>query len=355
MTTQKFDSGRAAGSGGACSILTGGSPERDATRAGRGPGLASARRTLWAVAAAAASLAVGTGTLPAGTISVPNGSFESQVAPNPYVPPYVELRIDSWQKTPKPDSWDETAYGPWDQLIGLFANTPPGDPSHIDNCDGNQAVYLFANPQVGFFQDYDSIDWSSSSPSHAFDANFEAGKSYQLTAGVTISYYRPPTNGATLELSLYYRDAASNQVTVAATSITNTTEIFSNVTHLIDFQVNVPTVSAADAWAGRHIGVAVTSTGDTNLAGGAWDVDNVRLTATRTPVLTGSTVTNGQFGFTLESEPGLGFEILASSNPALTISNWTSVGTVSNYTGSVFFSEPATNVPGRLYRARQLP
>jgi hypothetical protein len=319
------------------------------------PRLTLAGRALLSVVAAAACLAAGTGTLRAGTIYVPNGSFESQVAPDPYAPPYVELRVDSWQKAPKPGWWDEIAYGPWDQLIGVFANTPLGDPSHLDNCNSNQAVYLFANPQVGFFQDYESIDWSTSTPSHAFNASFEVGKSYQLTAGVTISYYRPPTNGATLQLSLYYRDAASNQVAVAATSITNTTDVFSNVAHLVDVQVNVPTVSASDAWADQHIGVAVTSTVGFDLAGGVWDVDNVRLTATRTPVLTGSTVTNGQFSFALQSEPGVGFEILASTNPALTLSNWTILGTLSNYTGSVALSEPATNVPGRFYRARQLP
>jgi hypothetical protein len=316
---------------------------------------AGGRRSLIRPLARLAALALWTGTLGAATIPVPNGSFEAQPAPNPYVAPYVELRVDAWQKTAKPDWWDELAYGPWDQLIGLFANTPPGDPSHLDNCDANQALYLFANPQVGFFQDYDSIDWSTNTPSHAFNASFEVGTSYQLTVGVTLSYYRPPTNGATLALSLYYRDAASNQVAVATTSITNTPGVFSNVAHLVDFVVTTPTVLAGDAWAGRHLGVAVTSTGGFELAGGAWDVDNVRLTATRAPVLTGGTATNGQFGFTLESEPGLRFQILASTNAALTLSNWTSVRTLTNYTGSAAFSEPATNRPGRFYRARQLP
>ena len=295
------------------------------------------------------------GTLFAGTVAIPNASFESQPAPNPYVPPYVELRVDSWQKTPTPFWWNETAYGPWDQLIGLFANASQGDPSRIDNCDGNQAIYLFANPQVGVFQDFDSTDWSSTVPSHAFNASFEAGKSYQLTVGVTVSYYRPPTNGATLELSLYYRDAASNQVTVAATTITNTEAAFSNVTHLVDFKVNVPTVKSSDAWAGRHIGVAIMSSVSFDLAGGVWDVDNVRLTSTSAPILTGSTATNGQFIFTLQSEPGLGVEILASTNPASKAADWASLRTITNYTGSYLFSEPATNRPGRFYRARQLP
>ena len=310
-------------------------------------------RAFWSCVAAAAALFSWPGTLQAATVSVPNGSFESPLAPDPYAPPYVTLQVDSWEKTPKPGWWDENAYGPWDQLIGLFANTPLGDPSHFDNCDGYQAAYLFANPGVGIFQDFDSIDWSTNSPSHAFNARFEVGKSYQLTAGVSVSYYRPPTNGATLSLGLYYRDAASNQVTVASTSITNGPDIL--IGHLVDFQVNVPTVAASDAWAGQHVGLAIMSTVGFDLAGGVWDVDNVRLTSALAPVLTESAATNGQFSFMLDSEPGLGFQILATTDLALPISGWTSLGTLSNYTGSVSFSEPATNSPGRFYRARQLP
>jgi hypothetical protein len=354
MATPKSNDRAAGGTGEAHSLLARGLLGAAKIPAAGKLRLALAGHALWSVAAAAC-LAAGTGPLRAGTIHLPNGSFESQVAPNPYVAPYVELRVDSWQKTPTPFWWDEVAYGPWDQLIGVFGNTPLGDPSHIDNCDSNQLIYLFANPQVGIFQDYDSTDWSTNTPSHAFNAIFEVGRSYQLTAAVTVSYYRPPTNGATLELSLYYRDAAGNQVAVATTSLTNTTDVISKVSHLVDFEVNVPTVSAGDEWAGRHIGVAITSTVGSELAGGVWDVDNVRLTVTRAPVLTGSAIASGQFSFTLESEPGLGFEVLASPNPALTLSNWTSLGTLTNYTGSLSFSEPATNFPGRFYRARQLP
>jgi hypothetical protein len=310
------------------------------------------RRAFLGLVATIVCLAACNNRLQAAAVNIPNGSFESPVAPNPYVPPYVTLQGDSWEKTPKPGWWDETAYGPWDQLIGLFANTPSGDPSRLDNCDGTQAIYLFADPGVGFFQDYDSIDWSST-PSHAFNATFEVGKSYQVTAGISVSYYQPPTNGATLALSFYYRDASSNQVTIATTSVTNGPDI--QVGHLNDFQVTIPTVASGDAWVGKHLGVAVMSTVGFDLAGGVWDIDNVRLTSALAPVFTGSTATNGQFSFTLTSEPGLGFEILATSDPALPASGWTSLGTLSNYTGSISFSEPATNYPGRFYRARQLP
>jgi len=338
---------RAAGSTGeARCIMNGGLLGTAKTSAAGKLRLALTGRALWAFAATAASLATWTGTLRAGTIYIPNGSFESPVTS------YVDTRIDSWQKTPVPFWYNEATNGPWDNLVGLFLNTPLGDAQHIDNCDGNQAIWLFAYPQVGLFQDFNSTDWSNSTPTHAFNAQFEAGKSYDLTVGA-IGGGGGMLSNATMQISLYYRDAASNMVTVAATTITNTLDVFSNETHLIDFRVNVPTVSASNAWAGQHIGVAIMSTVGFDLAGGYWDLDNVRLT--ETPVLTGSAATNGQFGFTLESTPGLRFEILASTNISLPLSNWASLGTLTNATGSISFSEPATNFPQRFYRARQLP
>jgi len=288
------------------------------------------------------------GSLRAGTIPVPNASFESPVTT------YVDTRIDSWQKTPKPFGYDEAANGPWDQLVGLFINTAPEDPRHIDNCDRAQAIFLFAVPEVGLFQDYDSTDWANATPTHAFDARFEVGKSYDLTVGV-IGGGMGMVSGVTLEISLYYRDGASNQVTVAATSVTNTPTVFSNTTHLVDFQVRVPAVKAGDAWAGQNIGVQLLSTVDPALAGGFWDVDNIRLTSIREPILRGAALTSGQFGFTLESEPGLRFEILASTDLALPLAHWTSLGTVPNVTGNVPFTDPATASPRRFYRARELP
>lgn len=346
MTTPKSKGRAAGGTGKPRYSMIGGFLGAGKTTAFAKLRLALTGRALWAFAAAAASLATWTGTLRAGTIYIPNGSFESPTTA------FVDTRIDSWQKTPVPFWYNEATNGPWDNLVGLFLNTPPGDAQHIDNCDGNQAIWLFAYPQVGLFQDFNSTDWSNSTPTHAFNAQFEAGKSYDLTVGA-IGGGGGMLRNATMQISLYYRDAASNMVMVAATTITNTLDVFSNETHLVDFRVNVPTVSASDAWAGQHIGMAITSTVGTNLAGGYWDLDNVRLT--ETPILTGSAATNGQFGFTLESTPGLRFEILASTDVTLPLSNWASLGTLTNDTGSVFFSEPLTNSARRFYRARQLP
>src|SRR5438046_1711605 len=109
-------------------------------------------------------------------ISVPNGSFES-----PPVLFTVSINIDSWQKSARPDWYDDTdSPYKWNQLTGAFKNTPTNAPDHIDNCDGNQAIWMFAIPEVGLFQDYNTTDYRSTVPTHEFNATYEAGKSYHL-------------------------------------------------------------------------------------------------------------------------------------------------------------------------------
>ena len=301
---------------------------------------------------ALAALAAWTGPLQAGPLYLPNASFESPVVPP--VSPYAGPDMDYWQKSPQP-AWYEPTNNfntPWDFLTGTFYNVPfPG--VFIDNCDGTQAAFLFALPEVALFQDYDSIYGTNTTPSHAFNAMFEVGKSYTLTVGA-VGGGGGMQEGATLELSLYYRDSASNMVTVTATTITNTTQLFPTNTHFVDFQARAPTVKAGDPWAGQNIGVQLLSSiTDTNLAGGYWDLDNVRLTAG--PALLAPAQTNGQFTFLLDSEPGLRFEILATTNLSLPVSSWTNLGTVTNVTGTIAFLDPATNLNRRFYRAHQVP
>ena len=302
------------------------------------------------------ALAVWTSPLQAGTITIPNASFESPLAPTEY--PYAMPDMDAWQKSPQPDGYDPSQNNdtPWEDLMGTFFNLPyPG--VFIDDSDGIQAAFLFALPEVAIFQDYDSIGGTNTTPSHAFNATFNVNRAYLLTVGVMGSVYgNPPLyEGATVQLSLYYRDASSNMVTVAAATITNSADLFPTNTHLVDFSVYVPGVLPTDAWAGQHIGVQIASTVSTNLSGGYWDLDNVRLTETALPVLSNPLVTNSQCGFTLLSQPGLRFEILASTNPASALSNWSSVATLTNVTGAIPFLDPATNLSRRFYLARQLP
>jgi hypothetical protein len=279
----------------------------------------------------------------AGPITVPNGSFESPSTA------FVSVMVDSWQKSPKPDWYVEGGGFFWAQLIGLFTNPTPTSPDHIDNCDGHQAVWLFVVPEVALFQDYDTVDADDTGPTHAFDATYDAGKAYQLTVGV-IGTGGGMLQGATFDLSLYYRDAASNRVAVAVASITNTTDIFTNNNHFIDFSVSVPTVKESDPWMGKHIGIQMLSTVTTNLQGGYWDLDNVRLTAINELRLSSPVSTNGLFQFTLQSEPGLAIEILSSTNVAAPVAAWASEAIITNTMGSMTYSAKAGDT-ARFYQA----
>jgi hypothetical protein len=280
-------------------------------------------------------------------IEVPNFSFELPGTP------FADPRVDAWQKASQPGSFDPNIFGDWNNLAGVFQNAVSTNADHIENCDGNQLAYLFSYPQVGMFQDFNSIDWSNTVPTHAFNATFKAGKSYTLTVGLTSSREAPLTPGATLQLSLYYRDGSNNLVTVAATNVAYDTNLFANVTRLVDFQVKIPEVKAADAWAGRNIGIQFMSTVAPELIGGVWDLDNVRLTEVVATKLSNVGRANGQTSFTLLSEPGLPFEIQAATN--LVAPTWTSLATFTNTTGAFpFVDTTATNINQRFYRAHRL-
>src|SRR5262245_46806945 len=182
---------------------------------------------------------------PADSIPVSNASFELPTTG------FVSINIDSWQKSPKPDWYQENGGFLWTQLTGIFKNTATNSADHIDNCDGNQAIWLFADPEVALFQDYDSVDYNGQS--NLLTATFQAGKSYHLTVGV-IGTGGGMVEGATLDFSLYYR-VGSNFVNVGVTTLTNTPSVFSNNTHFVDCSLDVPVVRATDAWAGHYIGV----------------------------------------------------------------------------------------------------
>lgn len=291
-------------------------------------------------------------TLQAGAISVPNASFEA-----PTILFSVSTVFDSWQRMPQPAWWDENVTGPWTNLTGIFKNPVLGSSDHIDNCHGNQAAWLFANPDAGLFQDYDSMDWNDSSPTHAFDTKFEVGKSYRLQVGLIVGTGAglPMQEGVTLNLSLYFRDTASNRIAVATTIVTNSSTVFSNGNHFLDFEVNTPVVKAGNIWAGQNIGIQLLSTVSSELAGGYWDLDNVRLSSILSPTFVNPTHTNGQFQFTIQSEPGLAFEMFASTNLSLPPQSWTSLGIVTNFTGAIPFVDTSSNFPQRFYQARQLP
>ena len=202
------------------------------------------------------------------------------------------------------------------------------------------------------------MDWNDSTPTHAFNATYEVGRSYQLKVGLLVGGMGSGGGilpGATLDMILYYRDANSNRVTVAALTITNSFSVFSNSTHLLDFSVNVPTVRSNDPWAGKHVGILLHSTVTPELEGGYWDLDNVRLSSTLAPTFVNPIHTNGQFQFTIQSEPGLSFEMFATTNLTSPPQDWTSLSIVTNVTGMIPFIDTPVNFPQRFYQARQLP
>ena len=86
--------------------------------AGKTTAFGKLRRSLsghahWALGATAVALATWTGTLRAGTIYVPNYSFESPVVPEIF--PYATNALDEWEESPQPSDYDP-----------LKITTPPG-------------------------------------------------------------------------------------------------------------------------------------------------------------------------------------------------------------------------------------
>ena len=280
------------------------------------------------------------GNVRAQTIYVPNADFGL-----PYTD-YATNSICAWQTLPQPAGY-EYPY-PWDETTGVFFNNPDYAPygEYIYNCDGAQAAFLFALPGVGIFQDY------ASAPAHAFNATFEVGKSYALQAGLIASTGFGESPGVSLQMSLYYRDNASNMVTIASTNIVYTTDVFTSVTNFVTFNLNVPAVQAGDAWAGQHAGIEFLSTVSADLEGGYWDLGNVQLL--NTPALINPSWSSGQFGATLLSPPGQVFQILAATNLSVPVSSWTNVVTLTNVSGSISFVDPATNYNARFYQAQQV-
>ncbi|MGH7969552.1 MAG: hypothetical protein ACREIC_12575 [Limisphaerales bacterium] len=292
-------------------------------------------------------------TASAGPIQIPNASFESPVVPP--VSPYAGPDVDSWQKTAQPAWYDpsQNADTPWAYLMGTFYNVPfPGQ--FIDNCDGNQAAFLFALPEAGLFQDYDSVAGTNTTPSHDFNAQFNVGSTYELTVA-GLGGGGGMKAGATLDLVVYYRNTTGDMVPVASTSITNSTDLFPTNTQFVDFHLQTPVVQASDPWAGQHVGIELLSTVSFELAGGYWDLDNVRLTETAVTGLTlkPGAVSNGQFQLTVLSPPGTAFEIQASTAFPMGTNAWISLGTYTNVTGVSTFSESTTGFNQRFYRLHQ--
>ena len=225
-----------------------------------------------------------TGTMQAGSIEVPNSSFETQSGVGQ--PFGVNIFVDDWQKQDRPAYFPESGYNGfyWVQTVGNFLN-PASGPGRVLNANGAQAEYILSFPGAGLLQDYNATDWTGTT--HAFTAPYQTGKSYELTAGI---FGESVNEGALLQFSMYYRDALNTIVTIGTpNTITYHAADFpysaGGAFNLIDFSAEVPVVQASDAWAGQHIGINIqVLTGDgTN----QWVLDNVRLTEAPEPATLG--------------------------------------------------------------------
>ncbi len=187
-------------------------------------------------------------SLPA-SVAIENASFES-----PFVDP------NAFPALPMADGWRESDNDPLSSAnTGVFANTAPDSWDHMNNADGRQLAFLGTEQGNGFEQDLSDV--------------YRVGRGYVFTVSVGISGRYPPSVEEpmdTLELALYYREDA-NSVDVVRRRVD---AMGLSQAYLKDFTVCLPVVEPSDAWAGKPIGIAMRATG---MAGGFWDLDNVRL------------------------------------------------------------------------------
>ena len=184
------------------------------------------------------------------SIKIENASFEA-----PFVDP------NAFPALPLVEAWVETDNDPLGSTnTGVFANTPDGKTDHIVNPDGRQLVFLGSESGNGLSQE--------------LNAKYTLGCDYHLSVAVGISSRFPPSIIEpldTVELALFYRDANDAIADIACQTVD---AIGINATQLVDFSLYLPTVQSGDAWAGKTIGIGLRAAG---LAGGFWDLDNVRL------------------------------------------------------------------------------
>ena len=192
-------------------------------------------------------------SLPA-SIHIENASFEF-----PVIDP-----LNAYGAGPIVDDWTELDVDPegLSRNTGVFANTEPNSFDHIVNADGSQLAFLFTQQGNAIEQE--------------LSAQYKPGCFYRLTVAVGVSTRLPPSilePVDTLELALYYSDVNdSNDTTDIVTRTINAIDILP--TKLRDFSLYLPAVELDDDWSNKTIGIAIRATG---LAGGVWDLDNVRL------------------------------------------------------------------------------
>ncbi len=271
-------------------------------------------------------------------IPVPNGSFELPKTD------YVNTRITSWQETDQPPDYPSGGGFSWDQLSGVFHNTPPGASDHLTNLDGQQALYLFAISGAGILQDDTTRDWDDPEPSHAFSVPFQPGSRYTLTVGL-MGGSGNMLAGVPLEISLYHRGTDGTILPVVTRRVEHSPEVFTDRNHFVDFGVSTEPVTPTDPWAHKPIGIRILSTVSDAQRGGYWDIDLVRLTRESEPAIQVRVGVSGEPPaptLRWDSQPGYTYRVFSSDD----MIQWTPVSAGIPGTGGELTWSPSS-IPER--------
>lgn len=197
------------------------------------------------------------------SLPVTNASFEGPTVPVGF--PAYPL-VTGWQKAPPlPPEFGISAED-WNNLAGVFPNSPVGNPRHINNIDGNQVAFVFPVPGMSLTQETSST--------------FTPGISYNLQ--VAIRGGGALTAGTQFRVGLYYT-ANGSRINLASTPV-SATSAFATTQEMIQVSIGLATVKSTDAWSGRAIGIELAPLSQNGAAGIAyWELDNVRLSAVPEP------------------------------------------------------------------------
>lgn len=161
--------------------------------------------------------------------------------------------------TTTPTDWKEFNGSLVDsQNTGAFYNNPI-DPAFVINAEGNQLAYLYGLQGCAHQQELSAV--------------YQVGKSYRMTVGVCISTYQPPPADANepIELAFYYLEGTEpNDLATALVPRAGQSNVILN-----DFSLYLPKIQPGNPCIGKSIGIVIRGTG---VEGGAWDLDNVRVT-----------------------------------------------------------------------------
>src|SRR5690242_8996924 len=149
-----------------------------------------------AVGLVVVTLGIAAGAAP---VTVQNHSFES---PTVTLAQVASPFVDNWTT----DGPAKQEFPPGSGFFvnvgtGIFPNTLPASPDHIDNMDGNQAAFIATQTGNEFTQ--------------VLGTNFAAGQAYTLTSGVAHSFGSPPAPTDEVRLALYYVGADNQRHIVA--------------------------------------------------------------------------------------------------------------------------------------------